>query len=789
MPTQEIQNNFFHLTVSPEEGVFSLHSKRVGLLSFENGHVKVRIIKSNKSIQILNGAWQPYQLMKTTADSIHGRLTQLEFSVFIEEYSQIVRLTFALSDEFPVFLWKAIIENQSSSPVIVDKIELINLGNSKDSKSLLNSGAEANKPVYAFHSNGWQSWSFSGTFSENQKQKHTRLKFFQDVLVQNAGTPATRKPGIFSSDFFGVIADRNARTACLFGFLSQKQHYGSIETELKEHLKIKMWANGDLTRLDPGYNMETDWAIYYPYYFDQPDALKIYYDAVAREHEISLPENMPTGWCSWYHFYQNISEQVISDNLKSIIQYQLELPLDLVQIDDGFEKEVGDWFDFRKGFPKGVAPLAEEIKSAGLTPGLWLAPFILHPNSDYAIMNPDKILRTRNNQPVNAGYIWNVFTQALDLSNPEAMEYVLKIVDKAANEWGFPYLKLDFLYAGALMGNRFDKTRTRAQIMRTAMQAIRDKVGKDTFLLACGAPLGSVLGLVEANRIGPDVSGDWTPKYFGTTFFFEKERSMPSARNSIQNILTRAEMHGRWWINDPDCLLVRSNTNLKLAEVQSLASAIAITGGSLLISDDLPTLKPERRKIAEVLIPVIGKRAFVMDWLDTTTPHNLRLDLNNPTGEWQLLARFNWKENTRELFVSFPDFCMPKLDYWAFSFWDQHLYKVKSGDPIQIPGIEAHGVALLSLRPVSDQPQYLGSDLHISMGLEVAEWTLIKNKLIVKFSLPRCVNGQVYLYLPKPPQEALLDQKQISWTEVDAHVFQFPIQFDRHALLEIEFKD
>ena len=45
MPTQEIQNNFFHLIVSPEEGVFSLHSKRVGLSSFENGHIKVKIIK------------------------------------------------------------------------------------------------------------------------------------------------------------------------------------------------------------------------------------------------------------------------------------------------------------------------------------------------------------------------------------------------------------------------------------------------------------------------------------------------------------------------------------------------------------------------------------------------------------------------------------------------------------------------------------------------------------------------------------------------------------------------
>ncbi len=787
MPTQEIQNNFFQLTVSPEEGVFSLHSKRVGLSSFENGHIKVKIIKDNKPIQLLEGPWQPYQLMKTTADSIHGKLTQLEFSVFVEEISQIVRLTFALSEDIPVLIWKAIIENQSSSPVIIEKIELINLGNSKDPKSLFNPGAESNKPVYAFHSNGWQSWSFSGTFSENQKQKHTRLKFFQDVLVQNAGTPATRKIGIFSSDFFGVLADRNARTACLFGFLSQKQHFGSIETELKNRLKISVWANGDQTRLDPGYQMETDWAIYYPYYFDQPDALKIYYDAVARENEISLPENVPTGWCSWYHFYQNISEQVISENLKNIVQYRPELPLNLVQIDDGFEKEVGDWFDFRKGFPKGVAPLAEDIKSAGLTPGLWLAPFILHPNSDYAVMNPDKILRTKNNQPVNAGFIWNVFTQALDLSNPGAMEYVLEVVDKAANEWGFPYLKLDFLYAGALMGNRFDKTCTRAQIMRTAMQAIRDTVGKETFLLACGAPLGSVLGLVEANRIGPDVSGDWTPKYFGTTFFFDKERSMPSARNSIQNILTRAEMHGRWWINDPDCLLVRSSTNLKLAEVQSLASVIAITGGSLLISDDLPTLKPDRRRIAEVLLPVIGKRAFVMDWLDTTTPHNLRLDLDNTTGEWHLLARFNWKENTREVFVSFPDFCLPKLDYWAFSFWDQHLYRVKAGDPIQIPGVPAHGVAMIGLRPVTDQPQYLGSDIHISMGLEVFEWIPGQDKIICKFSLPRRVTGHIYVYLPKPPQKAFLEKKPLSWKEVNEQVFQFPVQFEQNGVLEIEF--
>ena len=126
----------------------------------------------------------------------------------------------------------------------------------------------------------------------------------------------------------------------------------------------------------------------------------------------------------------------------------------------------------------------------------------------------------------------------------------------------FHILKLDFLYAGALKGNRFDPSKTRAQILRNAMLSIRESIGKETFLLGCGAPLGSVIGIVDANRIGADVSGDWTPKFMGVSLPFRREPHMPSARNSIQNILARAEQHGRWWINDPDCLLIRDDTNL-----------------------------------------------------------------------------------------------------------------------------------------------------------------------------------------------------------------------------------
>ncbi len=786
MDKYQLQNNLYQLTVVPDEGIFNLETNRIGFPSLIHAHLKITFLKNKKLISILQSSWENYQVLKTTVDSIHGNLKQLEFSIFQETEGIIVRLIFAISDDCPFFMWKIAIENQGNVPVEIESIEMLNLGFNPDRElSHYVLGNEASKPSYAFHSNGWQSWSFTGTFREDQIQRQTRLRYFQDILVQNPGTPLSRKQGHFSSDFFGVLADRSGRVATLFGFLSQKKNFGSLEVDIRENPKIRMWANGDQTIVVPGSFMETDWAVIYSCYFDQIDSFAAFYQAVQKENQVAIPIDSPLGWCSWYHFYQDISEKKILKNLTNIQSYQDRMPLELIQIDDGFEKEIGDWFTFRKGFPQGVLPLAMEIKQQGFRPGLWLAPFILHPNSDYAMMNPDQLLRHKNGQPVNAGFIWNVFTQALDLTAPGALEHVLEIVNKAATTWGFPYLKLDFLYAGALAGHRFDRTRTRAQILRTSMQAIRNHVGKETFILGCGAPLGSVLGIVDANRIGADVSGDWTPKFFGITFPFKREPHMPSARNSIQNILTRAEQHGRWWINDPDCLLIRDKTNLTLAEVQSLATAIAITSGSLIFSDDLPQLSEPRRKIAETLIPVIGKRAYVMDWLDKTTPHNLRLDLSNKTGDWQLIARFNWKENEREVFVLMTDFNLPKMDYWVYSFWENTVRFIKSGDPIQIEKMAAHGVALFAVRPVLKQPLFLGSNLHISMGLEVSEWILSENKLICQFSLPRKAVGIVRIWLPSNPKNVTLGDQSLEYKQESDGVFAFPLSFNKEATLTI----
>jgi alpha-galactosidase len=211
---------------------------------------------------------------------------------------------------------------------------------------------------------------------------------------------------------------------------------------------------------------------------DDPHPLGPFLDAAAIENGVGLLSPAPAGWCSWYYYYENISKEIIQENLNQINRSSDRLPLELVQIDDGFEAQVGDWLETNSRFSGGMAPLAKEIRAVGLTPGLWLAPFILHPEAHTAVEHPDWLLRGKNGKAVKAGFGWNTFTMALDLTVPQALEYACEVVDKAVHRWGYPYLKLDFLYAAALKGVYHDTTRTRAQVLRSGMEALRRSAAK-----------------------------------------------------------------------------------------------------------------------------------------------------------------------------------------------------------------------------------------------------------------------------------------------------------------------
>jgi len=709
------------------------------------------------------------------------------------------------------------ISNQGTKPLRIEQIEMLSAGFFPKKQILPQAGPiilksslppsdrgvirpHSDPGELAFFSSGWQSWSHTGTFRTQDTYQRTRLGFLTAPMWHNPGTPIPKKPGYFASDMFGVLGDRDHRSGILAGFLSQKQHFGSLLARIDEPLypALRMWANGDMAQLDPGAMMATDWAVIQFVEIDAPDPLATFLEAVARENGVARrTSQVATGWCSWYHFYQDISETKIRANLNAATETQDSVPLDLIQNDDGFEAQIGDWFDFDPGFPNGVAPLAQEIREAGFTPGLWLAPFIVHSKSKLANNRRDWLLRNRWGLPVNAGFVWNNFNKALDLTHPDAMAYACDVVRTATKEWGYLYLKLDFLYAAALKGRFRDRTKTRAQVLRMGLEAIRQAVGPDVELLGCGCPLGSAIGLVDAMRIGADVAPRWMPKEMGFEAPVRDETPLPSTRNALLNTLTRASMHSRWWVNDPDCLLIRPDSELTLPEIQSLATAIALTGGALLLSDDLPHLPPDRLQIAKQLLPLIdpstsplgtGQALRVMDWFDAPMPRLLRLDLENETGPWHLLAVFNWEDQSTDVSLPLEKFDLaPNRGYLSRFFWEGTSGWV-SGGSLNLGAIPPHGVRLLSLRPKpKDVPVYLGSDLHISQGLEVAQWLATNSEGVhLQLERPGKSQGQIELYLPQPPKRALINKKEIAWHSIGQDCYAFPVQFVQTVTVGIE---
>ncbi len=399
-----LENNWLQLMIDPPGGTWRLVNRKDENIGLQNAGMQVLSRRGSSRLQALPD-WTSAQITERDEFSPHhGHLKILEIQPNLDSNGLGWAVTFALPDDYPFLLWKFVLQNGSRDAISVARLDMLRIDPASG-------GAVFSNPPFnpAFFSNGWQSWSYSGVYASTDRFRRTRLGPLRANTEYNPETPQPSRPGHFGSDMFGILGDRAGRNAVLAGFLSQQQHFGSLEARIdRPQPGLVMWANGDLARLDPEASIETDWAYLQFLEIDQADPLGIYFDAVARQHNLhslaALQDDPPTGWCSWYQFSSDqytgtITPSALEGNLEALAQMQPDLPLGLFQIDDGFQAQIGDWFAFADEFPQGVAPLAEKALSSGLTPGLWLAPFIVHPKSRLASEHPDWLISRPSRSP------------------------------------------------------------------------------------------------------------------------------------------------------------------------------------------------------------------------------------------------------------------------------------------------------------------------------------------------------------------------------------------------------
>src|SRR5207245_1583544 len=129
------------------------------------------------------------------------------------------------------------------------------------------------------------------------------------------------------------------------------------------------------------------------------------------------------------------------------------------------------------------------------------------PDSDLARQRPDLLVQDDDGRPLATGFNWGGPYHSLDTTRPEALDQVVGAVRDAVAQ-GWTYLKLDFLYAGAVPGRRAQDL-PREQVYRDAIGAIRAAVGDDVYLLGSGAPMLPSAGILDGVRVGPDVGPYW----------------------------------------------------------------------------------------------------------------------------------------------------------------------------------------------------------------------------------------------------------------------------------------
>ncbi len=430
----------------------------------------------------------------------------------------------------------------------------------------------------------------------------------------------------------------------------------------------------------------------------------------------SVFRRAPAGWCSWYIYYQNVTEEEVVRNTDWLAANLGKFGCEYVQIDDGWQTkghghgENRDWFvTYDKQFPKGMKWLAGYIKSKGLVPGIWLCPFgqsdarLFAEQPDLFVRRPDGTSIGEDPEAADPARRINwVGRYFIDPTGPAGQAYLKKLFAMLCPEWGYEYVKIDGQGGMQHVYGMWQKQLQNPQMpgdiaYRYGLAAIKDVMGPRRFLLNCGGGWASP-GFCEGIRTGGDVGANWSgmqPAILCTMSHLYKN-----------NIV--------WW-TDPDVVCVRPPLTLEQARVW--ATLLGITGQLLMSSDKMYDLPEERVELLRRIYPVADIRP--MDLYPIKGKARIfDLRISKPgVGDWDVVALFNWNATQSErISLSCAVLGLPPGRYIYYDVWAKKLVAV--GDaPVQLL-LAPMSCRVLAVRRQGETPQLVGVSRHLTQGAD-----------------------------------------------------------------------
>jgi len=239
-----------------------------------------------------------------------------------------------------------------------------------------------------------------------------------------------------------------------------------------------------------------------------------------------------SGYNTWEYYREGITAETCLRDLDALTSdVKTRGRIHTFVLDHGWQKACGNWvFDVER-FGMNAEEWCHRVEGKGMIPGIWVAPFLAE----------DSIVRKIGTEPLGSG--WQK-TFVLDPSDPVVIDHVCGQLKDLASA-GFKFFKTDFLSQANQPGLRPYKYSNRmgAAVFRNFFTRLREAIGKDAFWLSCGTDVSACAGIVDAARIATDVKANWD---------LLKQRLLPT-------VMGRFWMHGNFWINDADFLLLKGD--------------------------------------------------------------------------------------------------------------------------------------------------------------------------------------------------------------------------------------
>ena len=108
------------------------------------------------------------------------------------------------------------------------------------------------------------------------------------------------------------------------------------------------------------------------------------------------------------------------------------------EANEDWSQTIGAWEPPATRWPRGLKFVLDQVRQAGMVPGLWLEPEVAGAKSQLA-KKPDNWFLMRHGKRVlkNSRYM-------LDFRNPEVRSYLDQVIARLVNEYGVGYFKMDY---------------------------------------------------------------------------------------------------------------------------------------------------------------------------------------------------------------------------------------------------------------------------------------------------------------------------------------------------------